>query len=71
MNQRIRDFERQSKLELYSLGKDRANWESALNTFAELIVQECADLAGCNGHVSGFSLGDLLKEHFEINRDDI
>lgn len=70
MNPRIRDFERQSKLELYSLGLDRANWESALNTFAELIVQECAELAGCNGHVSGFSLGDLLKEHFEINHDD-
>jgi len=34
--------------------------------FAELIVKECAEVAGCNGHVSGFSLGDLIKEHFGV-----
>jgi hypothetical protein len=34
--------------------------------FAELIVRECAELAGCNIHVSGFALGDLMKEHFGI-----
>jgi hypothetical protein len=34
--------------------------------FAELIVRECAEVAGCNGHVSGFSLGDLIKEHFGV-----
>lgn len=33
---------------------------------AQLIVRECAEVAGCNGHVSGFSLGDLLKEHFGV-----
>jgi hypothetical protein len=40
------------------------NAESA--KFAELIVAECADVAGCNGHVSGFALGDLIKEHFGV-----
>lgn len=30
----------------------------------ELVIQECAEIAGCNGHVSGFALGDLIKEHF-------
>ena len=34
--------------------------------FAELIVRECAEVAGCNGHVSGFTLGDLIKEHFGV-----
>ena len=34
--------------------------------FAELIVKECAEVAGCNGHVSGFTLGDLIKEHFGV-----
>jgi hypothetical protein len=34
--------------------------------FAELIVRECAEVAGCNGHVSGFSLGDLIKKHFGV-----
>jgi hypothetical protein len=35
-----------------------------LEKFAELIVQECAEVAGCNGHVSGFALGKLIEEHF-------
>ena len=37
--------------------------------FAELIVRECAEVAGCNGHVSGFSLGDLIKEHFGVDHE--
>lgn len=32
--------------------------------FAKLIVKECAELAGCNGHVSGFTLGELIKDYF-------
>lgn len=34
--------------------------------FAELIVRECAEVAGCNAHVSGFALGDLIKEHLGV-----
>ena len=34
--------------------------------FAELIVQDCVEFAGCNGHVSGFTLGDLIKQHFGV-----
>ena len=34
--------------------------------FANLIIQECAEVAGCNSHVSGFSLGDLIKQHFGV-----
>ena len=37
-----------------------------IEKFAELIVEECAEVAGCNGHVSGFTLGDLIKEHFGV-----
>ena len=33
---------------------------------AEMIVKECAEVAGCNSHVSGFALGDLIKEHFGV-----
>ena len=38
--------------------------------FAELIVRECAELAGCNAHVSGFALGDLIKEHFGVGGEE-
>jgi hypothetical protein len=32
--------------------------------FSELIIRECSEVAGCNGHVSGFLLGDLMLSHF-------
>ena len=41
-------------------------WDDRIQQFAELIVRECAEVAGCNGHVSGFALGDLIKEHFGV-----
>lgn len=34
--------------------------------FVELFVRECAEVAACNAHVSGFALGDLLKQHFGV-----
>jgi hypothetical protein len=44
-------------------------WGVAIDQkFAELIVRECAEVAGCNGHVSGFALGDLIKEHFGVEK---
>ena len=40
--------------------------EAMIQKFAELIIQECAEVANCNGHVSEFTLGDLIKEHFGV-----
>jgi hypothetical protein len=34
--------------------------------FAELIVKECAEVAHCNFHVDGLTLGNILKEHFGV-----
>lgn len=39
--------------------------------FATQIIKECAEVAGCNGHVSGFALGDLIYEHFGITDEDV
>ena len=41
-------------------------WDKNIEKFAELIVIECADIAGCNGHVSGFALSDLIKDYFGV-----
>lgn len=38
-----------------------------LQAFAELIVKECIEVIACNAHVSGFSLGDIVEEHFGVN----
>jgi hypothetical protein len=43
-------------------------YDDELAKFAELIVRECAEVTGCNGHVSGYALGDLIKEHFGIKK---
>ena len=41
MNERIRTFERESHIDVYALGLDRAKWEAILEKFVKLIVQEC------------------------------
>jgi len=34
--------------------------------FAALIVKECAEVAHCNFHVDGLTLGGIMKEHFGV-----
>jgi hypothetical protein len=34
--------------------------------FAELIVRECVEVAHCNFHVDGLTLGGIIKEHFGV-----
>ena len=43
MNSRLRQFEKESKLEIFGLGAKRHIWEAALEKYAELIVRECAN----------------------------
>ncbi len=40
-NKLLREFERESKLEIFGLGARREVWEQALTKYAELIVKEC------------------------------
>ena len=40
MNERIRDFEKESGLEIYGLGAKRDPWENAMEKFTTLIVDE-------------------------------
>ena len=37
----LRQFEKESKLEIFGLGARRDIWEKALEKYAELIVREC------------------------------
>jgi hypothetical protein len=66
MNERIRELAIQSGLNA-PYGSDHESLRDFdYKKFAELIVRECAGLAGCNNHVSGFALGDLICEHFGV-----
>lgn len=67
MNERIEHCLYQAGLTAQGCWDQLGTYEQqAIERFAQLIVQECAEVAGCNGHVSGFTLGDLIKEHFGV-----
>ena len=61
MNERIRTLARESHLDVYGLGTDRAKWEATVVKFAELIIRDCDQYARStweHGHLLG---GDLKR----------
>jgi hypothetical protein len=74
MNERIRQFERESGLEIYGLGARREKWEHCMEKFTELIVRECAnhcDLLLDHKISSEWSRGThdcsrAIKKHFGV-----
>lgn len=50
MNAKLRQFERESKLEIFGLGARREIWERALEQYAELIIKECATTLEFHGY---------------------
>jgi len=44
MNKRLREFERESKLEIFGLGARREKWEAALAKYAELVIKDCVEI---------------------------
>jgi hypothetical protein len=60
MNEKIREFERQSGLEIYGLGKDRVKWEAVMKKYTELVVREC---------MSYMEEGDIDFAKFMIKRN--
>lgn len=72
MNTKIRNFEKQSGLEVYGLGLDRTKWESTVENFARLIIEECATIAE---QASGYRLpassyGDLIRKFERLKESD-
>ncbi len=66
MNKLIRQFERESHIDVYGLGLDRVKWEAALEKFAELIVREM--LVTCEEHPAwtGRMISEQIKQHFGV-----
>lgn len=72
MNERIKELVRESHLDVYGLGLDKTKWEHAIKKFAELIIQECADIATIHqqNHAHD-SIGRYVLDHFGIaERED-
>ena len=67
MHPMLREFERESGLEIYGLGAKRVPWEAAMEKYAELIVKECAWLVDENDISLPYgTFGKLIKQHFGI-----
>ncbi len=64
MNKRIRELLAQCTQE--SIDGPFANPYVDQEKFAELIVRECCEVAHCNFHVDGVTLGSIMKEHFGV-----
>jgi hypothetical protein len=71
MNDRLREFERESKLEIFGLGARREIWDRALEKYAELIVQECATVIERNLFKGiGWNTSRAVKRHFGIDVEE-
>ncbi len=64
MNKRIQELLAQCTQE--SIDGPFANPYVDQEKFAELIVRECCEVAHCNFHVDGVTLGSIMKEHFGV-----
>ena len=68
MIKRLRQFEKESKLEIFGLGAKRHIWEAALEKYAELIVEEMLQI--CEDH-PGWSVrmvSEQIKQHFAVEK---
>jgi hypothetical protein len=67
MNKRLREFERESKLEIFGLGARRDKWEAALTKYAELVIKDCIEINRQELSFSAFEkLMNKYQEHFGV-----
>lgn len=70
MNKLLRQFEKESKLEIFGLGAKRIPWEAALEKYAELVIKECNEINKQELSFNAFEkLSNRYQEHFEINKE--
>lgn len=65
MNERLKQFEKQSGLEIYGLGARRIPWEAALEKYAELIIKETLQVARA-GIEYGDGMEDAVYKYFGV-----
>jgi hypothetical protein len=68
MNKVIKQMCSDSMLDIYSLGTDKAKWDSRLNAFATSIILKCAEIADT---AEPYLSSDLIKEHFGVSNLEV
>ena len=66
MNERIKELAEQATSYIDPSANDGVCWYFDKEKFAELIVRECCEVAHCNFHVDGLTLGGIMKKHFGV-----
>lgn len=67
----LRQFEQESKLEIYGLGARREMWEAALEKYAELVVEECTTVIEKTLYKNiGWNTSRAVRRHFGIDQVD-
>ena len=67
MNKRLREIEKESKLEIFGLGAKRHIWEAALEKYAKLIIEDCIKINKQELSFTAFEkLLNEYNEQFEI-----
>lgn len=61
---RIREFEKESGLEIYGLGARREIWEVTMEKFTELVVKECMGVV--SRKCASPTAYNALAEHFGV-----
>jgi len=64
MNKKLRQFERESKLEIFGLGAKRHLWEAALTKYAELVIKDCIEI---NKQELSFTAFERLMNKYQEN----
>lgn len=67
MNELITKFERESGIEIYGFGLNRATWQDRLTKFAKLIIREAAEVALREEHDSY----ECILKHFGIVNEEL
>jgi hypothetical protein len=68
MKEKIRQFARESHLDVYGLGKNREKWEACLGEFSELIIKDCGIALSpmLRDMISRGQGYDLIRKHFGV-----
>jgi hypothetical protein len=67
MNKRLREFEKESKLEIFGLGARREKWEAALAKYAELVIKDCIEINKQELSFNAFErLMNQYNDHFGV-----
>jgi hypothetical protein len=67
MNERIKQFARESHIDVYALGRENAQWETTLTKFSDLIIEECMTVVAKK--CASPTAYQALAKHFDVKKE--